>query len=187
MKIVLSAAFAAICAFAQTAGTPDIPRLLAERGITSAMEFATAYEAFQNAVGAIPAAIADMDQAITCTKRAVRMTAACEDSDFGFAVKHFQAARFNLRRSHSRADDALSAMILEIIGRSFETGNGNKFVVSDEEAIAARRYLKAARESIDHDFPPAERQWQKTWWRAEKVIGHHRTKSAQARSRRERA
>ena len=69
------------------------------------------------------------------------VTFACDDS-VRTAAKHFQAARFDLRYSHYKANGALEAMLAEVVARSLMTGNG-RLALSAEEDAAVGRYLKS--------------------------------------------
>jgi len=170
----------ALCAFAeQPAKDPDVLRLLAGHNITSATQFAVAYQTFQTAVNAIPAATADAEKSIACVKQQP-VTFACDDG-VRTAAKHFQAARFDLRYSHYKANGALEAMLAEVVARSLMTGN-DRLTLSVEEDAAVGRYLKQVTTDFERNFAAAEREWQKTWRRVEKVVDHrHQINNRRAR------
>ena len=166
MKTLMVVLFSAACALAQLTDGPQVPQLLAAHGIKSAAEFLRVQRTFQNAVAAIPAATAEMDQAVLCARH--RSSIPCV-TDFDATIREFQAARFNLRKSYHQANDALDGIVLEIDVRSFATGK-DKLNLSLEDGFAIARYLKAIRENLDRNLVIAERQWHRTWRHAEKIV-----------------
>ncbi len=171
MKATIIFAFLAICASAQPVSETDVPRLLVDRGIKPATKFAAAYQAFQEAVRAMPTATAEMKGALTCAKRR-SVTIACDDG-IRNAAKKFQAARYRLRSSHREADESMRATLLEIVARSLAMNRG-KFTLLPQEDVAVERYFKEAARCLGRNFAVAEKQWRKTWQRAEPIIDRRR-------------
>jgi len=158
----------AACALAQPVESSNVPQLLTNHGVKSAMEFVDFYRTFQTAARAIPAATADMEQTIPCAKKPAN--AACANAEgIGTAMLKFQAARFNLRKSHYQADEALSEVILEIVGRSLSTNNIDQLKLSPDEGVAVRQYLRETKADLGCNFAIAERQWHRTWRHAERT------------------
>jgi hypothetical protein len=172
--------FVAACASAQSfdsglafqATDIDVPRLLTDHGIKSATEFAETYQTFRTAVAAIPVARTKMEQAVSCAVKR-QPNAACI-TGFDAAIREFQMARFDLRRSYNRANDALNGVALEIVAQSLSTNGSKRLELSAEESAAVRRYCRETRTSIAANFAAAERQWHRTWRRVERTIYHHR-------------
>lgn len=165
MKALL-ALFVGACAFAQPAESPiDVPRLLTERGIKSAKTFVDAYQEFQRSVAAIPAASTEMERAIRCARQSDAICA-----NFESAVRQFHGAQFNLRRSHSLVNEALDGMLFEMLSLATK----DMLVLSDREDAAVQLYLETTAKELEQDFAAAERRWQRTWRRTERILDRKR-------------
>ena len=101
MKTVLLVTVLSACAFAQSADiSEDVPRRLANRGVTSATVFTAEYQKFQKAVAATYAASDALKQEILLAKR---VPDADRIARLGAAVIKFSEVRFDLRYRHYRA------------------------------------------------------------------------------------
>ena len=162
MKTLATVLFAAGCALAQSADN-NIPRLLADRGILSAIPVEGDYERFRRAAANIPIAADAMEKALAGARSR-------KNKDVGADIKNFQAARFDLQCFHDRAADALEALRTELALKSF--ASGEQFPLTSDEYTAAGKWWDTARKDLDRAFVTAETRWRKTWRRAEKFVGH---------------
>ena len=181
MKIATILAITAGCALAQphiTSGealslpTIDVPRLLADHNIKSAEAFPDSLRMFRNANAALPVALADMGDAVFCTKQRP-ITDQCV-AKFRTSVKKFHTEQFDLRWSYRHATEVLHAIELDILARHIAAEKERRFEFSLPEEIAVQRYLARQQEYLDRSFGAAEKQWHETWRRAEKVLDNRK-------------
>jgi hypothetical protein len=166
MKIIWATAVALLLspiAFAQSIGVSEgVPRMLAERGVTSATTFAAEYQKFQKAVAATYTASDALKQEILLAKRA-------PDADriarLGAAAIKFSDTRFDLNYEHYQAGMALSALVDELIARQCDNPT---FLVQEDTAVDS--YLGDTAEKMEQDFAAADKRWRKTAHRAEKIV-----------------
>ena len=163
MKAVLLVVFLSACVSAQSAGvSKDVPQMLASRGVKSATMFAAEYQKFQKAVAATYTASEALKHEVLFTKRA-------QDPDridrLGKAVIKFSEVRFDLRYRHYQANEALNALIRELIARESD----NPAFLAEEDAVVDS-YLGDTAEKMEQDFATADKRWRKTARLAEKII-----------------
>ena len=163
MKTVLLVTFLSTCAFAQSVNVPeDVPQMLANRGIASATAFAAEYQKFQRAVVATYAGSEALKKEIFLAKHA---QSANRIAHLGATVIKFSEVRFDLRYRHYRANEALDALIRELIARE---SDNSTFLA--EEDVVVDNYLGDTAEKMEQDFATADKRWRKTARLAEKII-----------------
>ena len=125
MKIVIFTALAIACAFGQSTERPpatekildaNVPSMLSEHDVRSAILATGNYEIFRRAATNIPNAAMAMEQQLVRAKRK-------SDEDIALDIKHFHAALFDLRYFHLRTVEALEALRTELTVKYFSTGD----------------------------------------------------------------
>jgi hypothetical protein len=172
--IVIALIVIAACAFAQPSTAIDVPRVLAEHNIKAAEALPGSLKIFRDSIAELPVAIADMGNAILCTKQEP-ITDQCI-AVFRAAVDEFHFEWYGLRWSREHAAEVLHEIELDIIAATLVAEKKNRFEFTHQEEIAVQQYLARENERLNRSFAAAEKQWWKTWHRAKKVLEDRRFK-----------
>ena len=173
MKIAILTALAALGAFGQSAERPaaeekildaNVPSMLSEHDVRSAILATGNYEIFRRSAANIPTAARAMEQQLARAKMR-------GDEDVAMDIKHFHAALFDLRYFYTRTTEALQVLRTELTVKYFATGD--RFPLSNQECAAADQWLEETTKDAERSFVAAMARYDKTSRKVDRYLDRH--------------